>query len=633
MNSNRFSLGVVLVVGLLLFGVVGARASDDLIRKYESNGGEFKRAEIGNKIVYFQQRMIDDAIVEKDFILYHFDRGTKQLSGKKANWRSGLPESVIPRITREQAESMVEGKILFTKLYIISPDSDVFPVDPTPENPCWVVRSALDDFIIITVIDAITGEQLGYGTPPPQFTGFSFSGPQYSTPCSGTWKSWYLNASEWFETMGYPTEAVEYPAKEKVQSHIQNTKTAMFYEVAHGDSSGFSSDCSPTGYITASEIRSWISDYRKMPFTFFGSCNGMCDTGTGTLSYEFRKGSLSDTATMGYCGMSQDYCSDCWTYSVDWQDVLFSYMNEGYSVGESYDKAMADYPMCAPIEGSCMRFAGDEDFAIVPVVTRDVDSDNDGVPDQEEQGPEGSDPAFDGNDDSISDFLQDNAVSFLTRDKQNYLTIACPITASMSNVAAVDIPSPADAPSGVKFTYGFFDFRVHVYPGSSTTVILYLPEGASPQTYYKYGPTPDDPTDHWYEFLYDGETGAKIDGNVVTLYFVDGKRGDDDLNGTNGTIIDQGGMGFTTTDASSSGGGGGCFIATAAYRSFLEPYVKVLREFCNRSLITHVLEEGFQDLCSHCLPPKTDAITKDEREMTFMSSTVSCFSCQNIRTL
>lgn len=356
------------------------------------------------------------------------------------------------------------------------------------------------------------------------------------------------------------------PDTVRVQSHIQNTKTAMFYEVAHGDSTGFSSDCSPTGYITANEIGSWIADYRKMPFTFFGSCNGMCDTESGTISYEFRKGSLSDTATVGYCGMSQDYCSDCWTYSVDWQDALFSYMNEGYSVREAYDKAMADYPMCAPIEGSCMRFAGDEDFAVVPVVTRDLDSDNDGVPDQEEQGSEGSDPAFDGNDDGISDFLQDNAVSFLTRDKQNYLTIACPITASMSNVAAVDIPSPADAPSGIKFTYGFIDFRVSgLDPGGGTTVTLYLPDGANSETYYKYGPTPDDPSEHWYEFLYDGETGATIDENVVTLYFVDGSRGDDDLNSTNGTIIDQGGMGFDSTSANSSGGGGGCFIAAAAY--------------------------------------------------------------------
>ena len=299
MNNRHCSISAGIIVGILLLGSIAAWASDELIRRYESNGREFKRAEIGNKTIYFQQRMIGDAIVEKDFILYRLDRGTRRLSEKKVRRRSGLPENVIPGITKGQAESMVDGKILFSKLYIISPDSDVFPLEPTPENPCWVVRSALDDFIIITVIDAITGEQLGYGVPPPQFTGFAFSGPQYPNECSWTWRYWYQNAEDWFEVMGYPTEGVECPSKEKVQSHIQNRETAMFYGVSHGDSTRFSSSCPDSGYITANDIRGWIADYPKVPFAFLGSCDSMCSTGSGTVSHEFRKGSLEDTRDWG----------------------------------------------------------------------------------------------------------------------------------------------------------------------------------------------------------------------------------------------------------------------------------------------------------------------------------------------
>ena len=193
-------------------------------------------------------------------------------------------------------------------------------------------------------------------------------------------------------------------------------------------------------------------------------------------------------------------------------------------------------------------------------------SDSDGVLDEEEEGPDGTDPNYDGNNDGTPDSQQDNVVSCHTHDGQNYVTLAVPDTASLNDVSAVDNPSPGDAPSGLEFPYGFFDFTVNnVGAGGATTVTLYLPDGAPPITYYKYGPTPTNQSDHWYEFLYDGETGAEINGNVITLHFVDAKRGDDILT-QDGSIIDQGGPGFTTiptpTPAPSvDDGGGGCFIS------------------------------------------------------------------------
>jgi hypothetical protein len=39
-------------------------------------------------------------------------------------------------------------------------------------------------------------------------------------------------------------------------------------------------------------------------------------------------------------------------------------MNNGDTVKEAFDKALADYPMCAS-DPSCMRFAGDENFRVV----------------------------------------------------------------------------------------------------------------------------------------------------------------------------------------------------------------------------------------------------------------------------
>ncbi|GAH13281.1 unnamed protein product, partial [marine sediment metagenome] len=51
---------------------------------------------------------------------------------------------------------------------IISPESDVFPIKPTPQNPCWIVRSIDNNKITVTIIDAINGKVLGYGVPPPR---------------------------------------------------------------------------------------------------------------------------------------------------------------------------------------------------------------------------------------------------------------------------------------------------------------------------------------------------------------------------------------------------------------------------------------------------------------------------------
>ena len=190
-------------------------------------------------------------------------------------------------------------------------------------------------------------------------------------------------------------------------------------------------------------------------------------------------------------------------------------------------------------------------------------SDNDGVHDEEEHGPDGTHHDYDGNNDGTPDADQHHVVSLHTHDRQHYVTLACHSTASMSNVAAVDNPSPGDAPSGMEFPYGFFSFTINdVAPGGSTTVTFHL--SSHMETYHKYGPTPDDPTDHWYEFHHDGETGAEINGNVITLHFVDGKRGDDDLDDTNGAIVDEGAPAAAVISGGSSGGGGGCLIGTAA---------------------------------------------------------------------
>lgn len=52
----------------------------------------------------------------------------------------------------------------------------------------------------------------------------------------------------------------------------------------------------------------------------------------------------------------------------------------------------------------------------------------------------------------------------------------------------------------------------------------------------------------------------------------------------------------------SGGGGGGCFIATVAYSSLMEPHIKILHEFRDRSLLTNKVGKTLRDLyCKYSL--------------------------------
>ena len=373
------------VLSALILGASALGAPPaELLARYGDEAREFEQVEVGPMRVYYHQRTIGDAIVEKDYIVYQLEGKTGELLARKSRWRDDLPADLPqPRLSRADAEAIVGGAALFSELFIISPESDVFPLMPTPDNPCWVVRSlGARGESVVTIIDAVDGNVLGEGVPPP-YTAFSLTGPWYFYPCSGSWSDWSENAEGWFNAMGYSTEHIVWPEQSRIRDHIQSRHTAMFYELAHGGSTSFSSGCvggenPETTY--ADEIEAWMAEYEKMPFAFVGSCGGMCDTGDGTFAWEFRKGSSENATVVGYCGMGDPQCANCWSYSIAWQNALFSYMLDGWAVKEAFDQANADYPMCA--DADCMRFAGDELFAVVPPVSRvpcpaDFDGDGD----------------------------------------------------------------------------------------------------------------------------------------------------------------------------------------------------------------------------------------------------------------
>jgi uncharacterized repeat protein (TIGR02543 family) len=206
----------------------------------------------------------------------------------------------------------------------------------------------------------------------------------------------------------------------------------------------------------------------------------------------------------------------------------------------------------------------DSDKTITPSFLGDTDGD--GKDDTSEYGADGTDTDYDGNDDGTADAEQANVVSTYNADGSVYVTIATDASNTMT-ATPIENPDETEAPSDVTMDYGFFDISITgLTAGDAATVTIILPEDADePDTYYKYGPTSDDSTDHWYEFTYDSdtETGAEFDGNVITLNFVDGLRGDSDLT-ANGTIDDPGAPGRVAAAATASTDDDNCFIATAS---------------------------------------------------------------------
>ena len=183
-------------------------------------------------------------------------------------------------------------------------------------------------------------------------------------------------------------------------------------------------------------------------------------------------------------------------------------------------------------------------------LSEDSDQDSDGIPDEEEQGPLGNDPNYDGNGDGTPDSQQGNVASFPSNDGTQYVTLENPdTTTTLTNVQAVSKPAAGDstAPADEDAPYGFFKFTIlGLDAGDTTYVNFILHGGPSVSTYYKYSPTPDSTINHWYQFMFDGATGAVIHGDTITLHFIDGQRGDRDIT-ANGIVTEPGAPGIPPT--------------------------------------------------------------------------------------
>jgi len=191
----------------------------------------------------------------------------------------------------------------------------------------------------------------------------------------------------------------------------------------------------------------------------------------------------------------------------------------------------------------------DENPLVIPI-SGTASIDTDGVPVAiEDAAPNGGD----GNNDGVLDSIQNNVAS-LPGINGAYMTLVTSTGTMISDISVLSNDQLVTPPDSVQFNLGVLDFKLEdLSVGGTADVGVILPPGYVASTYYKYGPTPDNINPHWYEFMFDGTTGAVLIGNAVItspdgtiiernlikLFFKDGVRGDADLS-ENGVIIDPG---------------------------------------------------------------------------------------------
>ncbi len=205
---------------------------------------------------------------------------------------------------------------------------------------------------------------------------FSSGGP-YNNDCNDGWYDIATTTAAVYESMGYPTLIADMPSSELVEAMVSNDYIALFHEHSHGGTRYFTSGCYMAGVDNTwyYHIEDWLEGYSAMPFTFLYSCNCLCDTGNDTLVNAFTKGGMNGSVVVGYCGLPNPECDDC--YNQLWKDEFLGALANGSTVGEAYNLtcSSADPRIsgCCKECFQCARVFGDTNIKLVPKVYREDD--------------------------------------------------------------------------------------------------------------------------------------------------------------------------------------------------------------------------------------------------------------------
>jgi len=304
---------------------------------------------IGDRYVRYWEHVIDNIFVMNDSILLHMDLFKYKILEFKISWCN----LIVSEITFN--DSGFGGKYLWKRKVVFPEEDDcglLYTFYSKQKYPlfCWEVRYKNGS----TYFYDLNITPIGYSVAAPSAKGFVVQGYGDSN-----WRYWRENAQEWYAKWYDQINSISNPSINQISYFIRNESinTEIFYVISH--SGGLSSRflANKDTYYTATQLHFDMENRSPMKLSILCCCSAMTFTGPGSLSYEFRKGTINDTVTIGYHHMEN--CPN-WIKSLDWQDYMFERIDKGFTVKKAYDRACAEYPQIADY----VRFIGDHNLKI-----------------------------------------------------------------------------------------------------------------------------------------------------------------------------------------------------------------------------------------------------------------------------
>jgi hypothetical protein len=233
-----------------------------------------------------------------------------------------------------------------------------------------------------------------------------------------------------------------------------------------------------------------------------------------------------------------------------------------------------------------------------------------GIPDDKEV-----DAAVDLDDDGIADNNQTNLIKSLNaKGGKGQFGVSIRNVGAIDSIQKTEVLALEDISDIVakpeKMQMGLVCFKLLLKnPGSSVDIKIFLSEPAAQDaTWVKY-----DAVNGWADFSSNITYSSNRKFVVVSL--VDGGAGDAD-GVANGIIVDPAGLASLSLAGGDSddddGSAEGCFIATAAYGSYMEEHVMVLRNFRDRILYSSAWGTAAVHFYYKHSPPLADFIAEHQ---------------------